>query len=84
MRTLVLGSMTDTAGRPELVSVWGAHTHQVFGLHVGVVVSVSGGLDGFLWAPRRACLWAPKTDTSSGRPAVSVMLPRIDVRMTTT
>ena len=29
-------------------------------------------------------LWAPQTDTSSGRPAVSVMLPRIDVRMTTT
>ena len=25
MRTLILGSMTDTAGRPELVSVWGAH-----------------------------------------------------------
>ena len=23
---LILGSMTDTAGRPELVSVWGANT----------------------------------------------------------
>ena len=25
MRTLISGSMTDTAGRPKLLSVWGAH-----------------------------------------------------------
>ena len=30
MRTLISGSMIDTAGRPELVSVWGAHiTHML-------------------------------------------------------